>query len=275
MIFSDIFSPFGGTLTSRFRGAWDDFRESLSLLRLAIWMGWLGTLLPFRDTKVGPYWITIICFIWAFSIGFLFNPGKGTTELPFLTYVALGVTTFSVIRTFLAEGTDVFIKESSIILNVPNPFFIYIIKISVKASINFVMSIPVIIIAMLVDGVPINVNCLLSIPGMMLLLFFGMGSSLLFASLATRYRDVRFIMQSLVRFLFFVSPVFWIKSSGIREVVAEFNPIYHLITIIRLPVMGTIPSFNNYMISMVSCLVVLFLGVLVFAMMRGRMAQWL
>ncbi len=261
--------------TIKIYDGWEDIRESLSLLKVTIWMGWIGTLLPFRDTKIGPYWITFICAIWVFSIGIIFNPNKAFEDVPFLTYVSIGIVLFDIIRAFLGEGSSAFTKEANIILNVPNPFFIYIIKVMVKAIIHFTMCLPVIILAMIIDRVTINLYFLLIFPGMILLLIFGTGTCLFLATIATRYRDIRFVMQASMRFLFFVTPVFWIKSSGVREIIAEFNPIYHLLTIIREPAMGTMPSLHSYIVSMLISLFALIIGFSIFSIMRNRIAHWL
>ena len=254
--------------------AYEDLKESLSRLSLVIWMGWLSTFVPFRGSTIGPYWMTLQTLAWAASISFIFRPGLSATT-PFFTYVALGITIYSTITIFISEGSEAFIKEYSIILNIPNPFLIYIIKLMVRAVVNVVMSLPVVILAIYIDGVALTMRSLLVIPGMILLFLFGFGISTFFATSSTRYRDIRFSMTLLMRFLFFTTPVFWYKTSGIREIIADLNPLYHMLLVIRGPILGVQVDMHNYFIAISLTVISLLLGGYIFAVMRPRMAQWL
>ena len=257
----------------KIKNSFNDILESIKMVRVSIWMGWLGSSLPFRNTKIGIFWMTLTGFVWIFTIGFLFKPSS--IEIPFLSYVALGISIFTTIRIFLGEGTNVFIKQSLIILNIPNPFFIYVINIIVKAVLNFIMLIPVIILALFIDKIKLSYLALLAIPGFLIMLLFGIGACLILGSLTSRYKDVSFIMQAILRLLFFASPLFWVKSHGLKAIVAEVNPLYHIITIIRAPILGYLPDIHNYYISIIFSVVVLLIGFILFTIVREKMAYWL
>ncbi len=257
--------------------AWADLRGSLERLPLVAWLGWRDALLPFRGAVIGPYWITLYVAIWSFGIAYIFKHNLGAQEPHYLVYVAIGVTLFTVLTTFFNDGSQAFVKDAKLILNVPNPLSIYILKLAVRGCIEMVLSLPVIAVAMILTGLTLQLPALLALPGLVLILLFGVGFSLLLASLATRFRDLGFAVRALMRFMIFLTPVFWIvtSQSGPRALLAELNPFYHLITIVRDPLLGSIPSMHHYVISLACATCAALLGFLVFAAMRGRMAAWL
>jgi ABC-type polysaccharide/polyol phosphate export permease len=258
------------------QAAWNDLKQSLRRIPLILMLGWRDVSLPFREASLGPYWITFHLALWSLSIGFLYGPEMGGST-NYLLYVTLGVSIFSTMRVFLAQGAASFIGHAGTILNVPNPYLVYVLRLAIAAAIEFVMAIPVIAFAFWVTNSVPGPMASLSIIGLLILFAFGIGMSLLLASLAPRIRDVVFLMNMVMRFLFFVTPVFWIASGplGGRRLVAEFNPLYHLLTIVREPLMGGIPNLRHYVVSVVAAFVSLALGFAAFAKMRGRLAFWL
>jgi ABC-type polysaccharide/polyol phosphate export permease len=80
-----------------------------------------------------------------------------------------------------------------------------------------------------------------------------------------------------MRLMLFVTPIFWIvaQRTGLRASLADINPLYHLITIVREPLMGTLPASHHWYIGFGSMVAALTVGFFVFAIYRGRIAIWL
>lgn len=260
----------------KLQAAWSDLTRSLRRFPLVLLLGWRDVSLPFREASLGPYWITFHLALWSLAIGFLYGPEMGGST-NYLVYVTLGISIFSTMRVFLAQGASSFIGHAGTILNVPNPYLVYVLRLPVAAGIEFIMAIPVIALAFWLTNWMPGPVALLSIVGLLILFAFGIGTSLFLASVAPRIRDVVFLMNMVMRFLFFVTPVFWLVSEphGARRLVAEINPLYHLLTIIREPLMGVTPDPVHYVISIAAALAALTLGFATFAKMRGRLAFWL
>ena len=64
--------------------------------------------------------------------------------------------------------------------------------------------------------------------------------AVLLAVLSTRYRDVPQIVASVVQITFFLSPILWkVDMLGSKNYfVADYNPLYHFIEVIRAPLLG-------------------------------------
>lgn len=101
--------------------------------------------------------------------------------------------------------------------------------------------------------------------------------ALLLALLSARFRDVPQLVANVVQVLFFLSPVLW-KADMLtpeKRFIADFNPFYHLIELVRGPLLGGPINLTNWVVS----LALLFLGSLatfyLFAKFRSRVPYWL
>jgi len=257
--------------------AWVDITQSVRHYKLAFFLGWRDSILRYRVAKIGPLWMMIQTALWVGAICFFFGPSIGKNDPQYYIYVAVGISLYSTFLIFISEGVSVFIREASLILNVPNPFFIYVLKIAVKAIIQIIMTIPVIATVMLIAGKPLTSTSLLVMPGLVLCVLFGIGVTLLLGTLGARYRDIIFATHALMRLMLFITPIFWIvtQKTGLRTLIAEINPLYHLITVVRQPLLGILPASHHWYIATGSVIAALALGILIFSWYRGRIAIWL
>jgi ABC-2 type transport system permease protein/lipopolysaccharide transport system permease protein len=60
-----------------------------------------------------------------------------------------------------------------------------------------------------------------------------------------------------------------------RAYIAVINPFYHLIEIVRTPLLGNVPDLKNYLAVLLITAVNLGLAGLVFTRFRSRVAYWI
>jgi ABC-type polysaccharide/polyol phosphate export permease len=101
--------------------------------------------------------------------------------------------------------------------------------------------------------------------------------ALLLAVLSARFRDIPQIVASVVQVAFFLSPIIWKADmlSQKNRFVADFNPLYHFIEVIRAPLLGQPIHAVSWIVTL-SLLVLGSVGTfLVFARLRARVPYWL
>ena len=65
--------------------------------------------------------------------------------------------------------------------------------------------------------------------------------------LSTRYRDIPQVILNLVQVVFFVTPVFWsVSSLPSRPSFVVLNPFYHMLEIVRAPLLGEVPPLLSW-----------------------------
>jgi ABC-2 type transport system permease protein len=91
---------------------------------------------------------------------------------------------------------------------------------------------------------------LLALPGLFLVVVNAAWVATFLATFSTRFRDVQPIVATTVQLLMFATPIMWTASSlGNARIVAEINPIYHLIEIVRAPMLGQAPEWQSWLVA--------------------------
>ena len=112
-------------------------------------------------------------------------------------------------------------------------------------------------------------------PGLVLVLANGALATLLIGLISSRFRDVPQIISSVVQIVFFVTPIMWKPEllQGRSEVV-EFNPFFHLIEVVRAPLLGVVPARGSYFAVLLITLVNLLVTGAFFVRFRSRISYW-
>ena len=85
---------------------------------------------------------------------------------------------------------------------------------------------------------------LLAIPGMALVFLNQCWLGICLAVLSTRYRDIPPIVATVLQITVFATPIMWpVSSLGEKHFIADINPFYHLIEIVRGPLDRRVAAF--------------------------------
>jgi lipopolysaccharide transport system permease protein len=102
--------------------------------------------------------------------------------------------------------------------------------------------------------------------------------NLILGCVCVRYRDIPQIIASILQVVFYVTPIMWmpenIASQNIHTLV-NFNPVYHMIEIVRQPLLGNIPSIYNWLISITINIIGWLVALRFFASYKSRITYWL
>jgi lipopolysaccharide transport system permease protein len=98
------------------------------------------------------------------------------------------------------------------------------------------------------------------------------------AVLCTRYRDLSQIVASVLQIAFYITPIIWMPSIlGGRSgfIFLDMNPFFHLIEVIRAPLLGTAPTLTNWLVSLGMAAVGWTITLLVYGKYKNRVSYWL
>src|SRR6516164_6322620 len=112
-------------------------------------------------------------------------------------------------------------------------------------------------------------------PGLVLILLNGVWVSILFGMISARFRDVPPIVASIVQVVFFITPIFWPAAAlGEHRWLAEFNPIYAAIDVMRAPLLGEPTEPHSWLILAIVTVLGCIGTFAFFARFRTRIAYW-
>lgn len=253
-----------------------DVFSSLSRFPLAILLGWRDTISAHRRSFIGPIWIFLQTFLWVFFIGILFGKMLGSSSaIDYLIYVAIGMVAFNLMTLIIAESANGFIRDASLIKNIPIPPSIYILRVGTRAVFTLLFELPVILLAMSFKGyLPSLAGVGLSIIGLIITIWAFMGMAFGLASLGARFRDLIPAISVGNRLAFFATPIFWLREATdpVREFLSVYNPLSYYMKIIRAPLMDLQITSNDWMMCIGIGVVMWVFGLVVFGFTRDKLA---
>lgn len=246
-------------------------------IKLAATLASRDILSKYRRSMLGPFWLTINMSVTIVAIGLVFSSLLGSSMEEFLPFLAVGFILWTFIAGTINDGCSAFIEAESIIKQFPIPLFVFILRILWKNVFILAHNILILPGVFLFYSKSLSVVALLSIPALFLVLLFLSWIASSCAILSARYRDSALIVSNLLQVVFFLTPIMWMPSSLLTHRVKflEWNPFYHLVELIRSPLLGQAPSLTSWFvilgIALPGCLFALF----VFTRTRARVVYWL
>lgn len=173
--------------------------------------------------------------------------------------------------TFFNESTnmamDSIFASASLIKKVYIPKFIFPISRIFSSFVTMLFSLISVLIVMLATGSPFHWTILLFWVPLVFLFLFCCGMGMALSALAVRFRDVRHLYSVVTLAWMYATPIFYPLSQlpQFAQNLIKLNPMYHYINLFRnLVLYGEIPGPNTWFACMVSALVFLLLGLVIF-----------
>jgi len=197
----------------------------------------------FRRSVLGPFWLTLSMGIMVGTLGFVFSTLFRQDVAKTLPYIATGIIFWGLLTGCINEGTTVFISAESDIRNIPMPLSIHFYRMMARNVMIWVFNMAIYLVVVVYFELVPGWNTLMFIPGFILFLINAAWISLAVGVLSTRYRDVPQVIANVIQVIFFLTPIFWSPESlPNRPAFVVFNPFYHLIEIVRAPLLGVVVS---------------------------------
>jgi len=227
-------------------------RQQRSTINLALMLGWQDLRQTYRRSVVGPFWITIGMGLQIATMGVVFGLIFKTPSQTYLPFLASSIVIWGFIATAVTEGCMSFIQAEGIIKQLKIPLYVHILRTLWKSTLTFGHNLVILPVVFLIVMRPLGVETLLFPIGLVLLILNLAWIMTLLGLLSARYRDLPPIVSSLMTIAFYVTPVMWVPNllpDGTAHLLLGLNPLYHLIQIVRLPLLGELPTSENWMLA--------------------------
>ena len=113
--------------------------------------------------------------------------------------------------------------------------------------------------------------------GILIVAVNGAWMTMLFGMIGTRFRDIPPLVGNLIQILVFITPIFWAPSQlGAKaRYFVDPNYLYHLVDILRSPLLGGRPTLLSYATTIVGAILGWAITLMIYARFRRRIAFWL
>jgi len=241
-------------------------------------LGWQDVRQRYRRSTLGPFWLTISMGVMIGTIGVVFGQIFDAPMTDFLPFLAAGMIVWTFISSVIGEGCTGFISAEGIIKQLPIPLFVHVLRMIWRNVLILGHNLVIIPLVFLAVGKPLSVVAFISIPGFVLAAINLAWVALILAVLCARYRDLPQIVASALQVLFYLTPIIWMPSllpqrAGLY--LTDLNPIFHLLEIVRAPLLGQLPSMTNWMVSCGLALIGWGFTLAIYGRYKRRIAYWL
>jgi ABC-type polysaccharide/polyol phosphate export permease len=253
-----------------------DIVEGLAKWQLWSMLGWNDIHQRYRRSMLGPFWITISMAIFVVMLGFIYSKLFHQELAVFLPYIAMGLITWGFISGTTTEACTAFIENTGIIKQIRLPFTVYVMRMIWRSFIIFLHTVIMIVPIALYFRMPMGLGALLAIPGMFLVVLNQIWLAIVIGAVATRFRDIAPLVATAIQISMFVTPIMWpVSAISDARFIAEINPFYHLIQLVRAPLLGEFAEPLSWLVVCVMCVIGYATAAMVVTRASPRLVYWL
>jgi len=250
------------------------------LLRTELWgrLGWLDVKRRYRRTMLGPFWTSISLAVYVICVGAVGAGLWHQNVQEYLPFLVSGMIAWLLVSTMINESCTLLVSGHSLFRNVRFEYSILAYALVWRNVIVFAHNFLVyILIVGALQPRLIGFTVLLALPGIVLVALNGVWIALLCGMFCLRFRDVTQIIASILQVAMLITPIFWPPEnlSGTRRLLfVETNPLYHMIELVRRPLLGSGPSAVSYLVVLAVTALGWVLTYWMFKRFRKRISYW-
>lgn len=264
--------------TIKLTDAATDVASTLRNYHLFTALGWQDVATRYRRSRVGAFWLTINMLVMISVIGVVFGSIFGLKLAEFLPSLAIGLIVWGLVSSLMNEGGESLFTAKETILQVRMPLTTHIFRVVWRNMIIAGHNFLIIPLLFLVFMKPVGVVALLSVIGFGLLVTNLVWMMLIIAVICTRFRDFTQIVQNFMQVLFYATPIIWNKNMLTEKFgmeLLDLNPFYHLLNIVREPLLGNIPSAMNWWVALIMAILGWIIALTFFSRYCKKIPYWL
>ena len=228
----------------------------------------------YKQTILGPLWFLIQPALTTIMYMFIFGglAGISTDGVPQPLFYLAGITLWNYFSSSFTASSDVFSKNASVFGKVYFPRLVVPLSAITSNLLKMLIQLglfAVVYVYYAIKGVDVSLNwSVLLFPFLVLLLaFHAMGAGLIFSSLTTKYRDLKFLISFGIQLFMYATPVIYPMSAteGKIKAVLDINPLTPIFEAFKYGTLGCGSlDWGGLIYSTVFMLVMLFFAVVIF-----------
>lgn len=253
-----------------------DFGDTFSRWRTWFLLGNQDIYLRYKRSVIGPFWLSISLAAMCGGMALLYAQIFMISYEEYLPWLATSLLVWMLLSTMMLEGGGVLMESEGPLRNVRIAQPILVMRMVYRNLLIFLHNLVTILALLLLTGHELNLLTVLALPGLIAILAIGFFYALAIAPLCLRFRDISNVVGTILQILFFMTPIIWRPEQG--RVAMEFvtwNPFYHIIEIVRAPLLGYMPTTLNWTVTLGAIALLGALALISLASTRRRIFLWL
>ncbi|MEH2608511.1 glycosyltransferase [Bradyrhizobium sp. AZCC 1693] len=210
--------------------------DLLSAIRIAAALAWSDMRHRYVRSLLGPFWMSFQMAIMVAVLGSVIGHLSNDSAVARLPMLALSLTAWTFLNGVVLDATTALQNSASLIKDRALPPLIFLLQCTFRQALFALHNacVPLVLWLALTPSDPSG--ALAAVPGLALFVLCTIGLSLVLGALATRFRDIKPIVESSLTLAFLSSPIIWTPEMINRgSTVLRLNPLTHLFAIWREP----------------------------------------
>lgn len=241
-------------------------------------LGWLDVRRRYRRTTIGPFWTSITLAVYVVTVGTVGAAIWHQNIYDYLPFLVSGMIVWSLVSSIVTESCSLFIAGQSLFRNIRFDYSVLAYALVWRNFLVLLHNFAVyLLIVLLLKPSLLSFTALLALPGLALVLLNGVWVALLFGTICLRFRDVPPLVTSALQISMLITPLFWPADTltGIKRFVfVDLNPLFHVVDVVRAPLIGRVPDPISYAVLLAMTIVGWWLTYEFFKRFRKRIAYW-
>ncbi|MDC3096439.1 ABC transporter permease, partial [Alphaproteobacteria bacterium] len=211
-----------------------------------------------KRTFLGPFWLVINVVVFSCALGAVYSGIFNVSFFSYLAYITTGFIGWMWMASILTNSGTIFVQYTNIVKNYPLNKSLILWSKTMYNQIVFLYQVPIVLLFYFLGTLEFSTNNLYIIPSLFIVFSFNISFSTILSFLCVRFRDIQKLISSSIIVIMVTTPIFWEPSmvTGLRKLIYLLNPIFYMIEIIRLPLLGKDPNFFYYVISLTITIVI-------------------
>jgi ABC-2 type transport system permease protein len=219
-----------------------DMGRSLREPEFWAYSSWLDIVTKYRRSRLGIVWLLFPPVLYVGGVGYFYALLSKSDPLVYMPHLALGYLLFRLLSNVITESCSVLPGHASFILDGHLRLTDFVLRTLAKALFYLAAASPLIIVVLAISPVVQPLGLLSILPAFAIVLLNLVWISVVVALIGARFPDVSELTGSLFIFSFILTPILWKAEYAPygtpHGTFMRINPLYHMIEIVRAPLLG-------------------------------------
>ncbi|MET3838229.1 glycosyltransferase [Bradyrhizobium sp. OAE829] len=244
-------------------------------VRIAATLAWSDMRHRYVRSLLGPFWMSIQMAIMVAVLGSVIGHLSNASAVARLPMLAISLTAWTFLNNVVLDATTALQNSAGLIKDRALPPVTFLLQCLFRQALFALHNASVPFILWLALARTDIEGCIAALPGFALFVACTLGLGLVLGALATRFRDMKPIIESTLTLAFLSSPVIWTAEMvNPNSTVMRLNPLTHLFAVWREPLATGHVSMTSIIYALVCVAVLTVASVVTVAQLR-KAAFWI
>lgn len=234
-----------------------------------------------RRTLLGTAWVVLSFALTAAGIGVLMAQLQARAVSEHVPYVMFGFAAWTFLLNSITGGCTVMVNAKPYLLQMQISRTVFPLSLTLRNLYLLMTHLLTAVIVSFLWGWRPSMDALWALPGLFLLTTIGFSAALFFGLVCSRVRDLTRLIEAVMRFAFFFTPIIWVsgtrdaESGGLLSFLMTWNPLTYLLEIIRDGMLGAAPDVLAWQVALAITVSAAVLSFVVLQLLGRRVTYWL